>query len=148
MGGNYMAGFINFVTVDNILYGVDTAGVLWDMSTANTLDNATAISWYFITGALSDGTPSSVETINEVWLTFKLPVGSTLQVAYSTADEGATFTDSPTTFVASASTQTVRVKLPSSALPRTNFRRWKIYGTGDCTIYHYEEKGRTRMNMR
>lgn len=141
-------GFINFVTVDNVLYGVDTDGVLWDMSAENVLDGATAISWYFITGALNDATPSSKETINEVWLTFKLPIGSAMQIAYSEDDEGDAFVDSPHVFVAAAKTQTVRVQLPDTALQDANYRRWKLYGAGDCTIYNYEEKGRGRMNSR
>lgn len=139
-------GFIYFVTVDNILYGVDSNGVLWDMSTSNALDGTTPISWYFITGALNGGTPSSRETINEVWLTFNLPIGSTMQIAYSEDDEGTSFIDSPYVFTPSAKTQTARVQLPNTALQDTNYRRWKIYGTGDCTIYNYEEKGRDRMN--
>jgi hypothetical protein len=141
-------GFINFITVDNILYGVDTDGVLWDMSTINPLDGASAISWYYITGALNDGSPSSKQTINEVWMTYSLPIGSTLQIAYAQTDEGTVFTDSPYTFVPSAVTQTTRIQLPNTALQDTNYRRWKIYGTGDCTIFNFEEKGRDRINQR
>jgi hypothetical protein len=141
-------GFVSFVTIDNILYGMDYDGVLWDMSTVATSDSGTAISWYWITGALNDASPSSKEVINEIWLTFKLPVGSTMQIGFSETDEGTSFTDSPYTFVPSASVQTQRVMFPSTSMQNTNCRRWKLYGTGDCTIYHFEEKGRVKSNHR
>jgi hypothetical protein len=71
-----------------------------------------------------------------------------MQVGFSETDEGTSFTDSPYTFVPSANVQTQRVMFPSTSLQNTNYRRWKLYGTGDCTIYHIEEKGRTKINSR
>ena len=81
-------GFVNFVTVGNTLYGVDTAGKLWDMTATATTDGGTAISWYRITKAFNDGMASGLTNVSEVWLKFKLPSGSTAVLAYSTDMEG------------------------------------------------------------
>jgi hypothetical protein len=140
-------GFVNFVTINNILYGVDTAGKLWDMTTDATLDGATAISWYWISKSFSEGSPSSQLTTSDIWLSFKLPIGSTLTLAYSDAVTGTSFTDI-LTYTANASEQVQRAILPVTALQRVNWRRLKLYGTGDCEVYFMEQKGRMAFSRR
>ena len=140
-------GFVNFVTVANVLYGVDTDGKLWDMTSAATTDGGTAISWYWITKAFSEGSPSSKITISEIWLSFKLPVGSTLKLAYSEDVTGTSFTD-VMTFTAGASEQVDRVVIPISAMQRANWRRLKLYGTSDCEVYFMEQIGRQSAKRR
>ena len=140
-------GFIEFETVSNVLYGVDSSNKLWDMTTTATADGATAISWYYISKAFSEGSPSSQVTISELWLAFDLPVGSTLSVAYSSSVDNADFVDLYT-FTASANEQSSRVIIPLSALQNVNWHRLKFYGTGDCTIHYYEKKGRIKQHSR
>lgn len=130
-------GFVSFVTVGNTLYGVDTAGKLWDMTTAATTDGGTAISWYRITKAFNEGMASSLENVSEVWLRFKLPVGSTATLAYSTAMEGTSFTDLYT-FSTSADIQTVQVQLDVDDIYDAEQYRLKLYGTGDFELYQME----------
>ena len=126
------------MTVGNTLYGIDTAGKLWDMSTAATTDGGTAISWYRITKAFNNGMASSLENVSEVWLRFKLPSGSTAKLAYSTAMEGTSFTDFDTVFSTSADIQTVRVQLDVDDIYDAEQYRLKLYGTGDFELYQME----------
>jgi hypothetical protein len=130
-------GFLEFTIVGNTLYGVDTAGKLWDMTTTATTDGGTAISWYRITKAFNEGMASSLENVGEVWLRFKLPVGSTAVLAYSTQEEGTSFTDLYT-FTAAAGMQTVRVQLDVDDIYDAEQYRLKLYGTGDFELHQME----------
>ena len=138
-------GFLEFVIVGNTLYGVDTVGKLWDMSTVATTDGGTAISWYRITKAFNEGMASSLENVGEVWLRFKLPVGSTATLAYSTEEEGTTFTDLYT-FTAAAGMQTERVQLDVDDIYDAEQYRLKLYGTGDFELHQMEIYTRVQMN--
>ena len=57
---------MNFVTISNILYGVDVSGNLWDLSTTATKDDLTDITWYMISKVFNEGTPSSKIIITEL----------------------------------------------------------------------------------
>jgi len=134
-------GFLNFVTVANVLYGVDTSGKLWNMTASATKDGSTDISWYWISKAFSEGSPSDLITLSEIWLSYKLPIGSTMKIAYSTDVTGTSFTDLDT-FTPAASEAVQRVIIPVSTLQRHSWRRLKLYGTNDCEIYFMEQMGR------
>jgi hypothetical protein len=138
-------GFKNFVTVGNTLYGVDTAGKLWDMSATATTDGGTAISWYRITKAFNEGMASGLENVGEVWMRFKLPSGSTATLAYSTDMEGTSFTDLYT-FSTSSSIQTVRVQLDVHDIYDAEQYRLKLYGTGDFELHQMEIYTRVQSN--
>jgi hypothetical protein len=134
-------GFVNFVVVANVLYGVDTAGKLWNMTATAADDGGTAISWYWISKAFSEGSPSDLLTLSEIWLSYKLPTGSTMKIAYSTDVAGTSFTDLYT-FTPDDDEAAQRVIIPIATLQRHRWRRLKIYGTGDCEIYFMEQMGR------
>lgn len=140
-------GYLNFVTIGDVLYGIDVSGNLWDMSTTATQDGSSDISWYWISKAYNEGTPSSRTTISEFWLTYYLPVGSTMKLAYSTDMDGTSFTDLYT-FTPSVNKQSTRIIVPVSSLQNTDWYRLKLYGTGDCTVYFLEKKGRVKYNER
>lgn len=137
--------FLDFVTIGNILYGIDTDGKLWDISTTATTDGGTAISWYRITKAFNEGMASSLENVNEVWVKFKLPVGSTATLAYSTLEEGSTFTDLYE-FDTSADMQTERIQLDVTDIYDAEQYRFEIYGTGDFELHQFEIHTRVQVS--
>jgi hypothetical protein len=132
-------GFINFVTIANILYAIDTSGNIWDLTTTATTDDGTAISWYMISKAFNEGTPSAQTTISEMWVIFDLPTGSTMEVQYSSTIDGNDFVDLYD-FTTSSDEQNQRVILPVTALQNVNWYRLKFSGTGQSTIYMLEKK--------
>lgn len=136
-------GFVDFETVNNVLYGVDVNGKLWDMTTTATDDGGTAISWYYVSKVFNEGMSSSSVTISDVWIAFDLPTGSTMKLAYSASVDSNDFVDLYT-FSTSSSDQEQRVVVPIAILQDVNWYRLKFYGTGDVTIHFYEKKGRMK----
>ena len=136
-------GFVDFETVNNVLYGIDSANKLWDITTTAITDGGTSISWYYTTKAFNDGAPSSNATVSEIWVACDLPEGSTMKVAYSATIDSDDFVDLYT-FTPSASEQEQRIVMPIATLQNVNWYRLKFYGTGDATIHFYEKKGRMK----
>lgn len=136
-------GFVNFVSIANILYGIDTLGNLWDLTTTATTDDGNAISWYVISKCFNEGTPSANATLSEMWLIFDLPIGSTMKVQYSSSHDGDDFTDLYT-FSSDEEKQNQRVLLPVTALQNINWYRLKFSGTGQSSIYALEKKARIK----
>jgi hypothetical protein len=110
-------------------------------------DGGTAISWYWISKAFSEGSPSDMLTLSEIWLAYKLPTGSTMKIAYSTDVTGTSFTDLYT-FTPDDDEAVQRVIIPIATLQRHRWRRLKVYGTSDCEIYFMEQMGRQMIKRR
>lgn len=129
-------GFVNFVTIDNVLYGVDSDGTLWDMVNGDD-DEGTDITWSFITKPFTANGISNKTSLHSMWITCDLPTGSTLTVSYSTTVDNDDFT-SLTSFTADSDEQNTRVLVPVGTLQNIDWYRLKFNGTGQCTIHYID----------
>lgn len=131
------------VGVEKMFFGPSEVLKLLTLNSTSTTDDGTAISWYRISKAFSDDTASGRTSVAEIWLTFDLPVGSTLNIAYSETESENDFVDISHTFTPSnADKQKERIIIPHSILQNVDWFRIKLYGTGPCTIYKMEIKKR------
>jgi len=137
--------FVDFVTIGDTLYGLDTSGQVWnmrDMSATEGLDSATPISWEFITKPFMEGAVGEPKTLSDMWLVADISTGSTsFSVGYNTNvnnNDSTSFT-AITTLSGSSEVQNQRVLLPLNAISRANWYRLRFAGTGKATI-HYLQK--------
>lgn len=127
--------FIQFVSLNEKLYGLDSDGYIWDMVTNNSTgyDSGTIITWSFTTkpikGSENIGTISS---IREIWLDHDGSDDSTLYLGYNTNIGGNTFLNiaSTSSFTTSQYTKIDRKILPLDLLNNLNYIQFKINGTG------------------
>jgi len=130
--------FFDFETIGSTLYGVNTSGSLFDMTTTATSDNGSSIDWYFITKPFTDFVAKESKTISDIWIIYDLPIGSTFTLSYSSTVDGNDFTTLKT-FTASADEQNTRIQIPVNVLQNVTFYRFKFSGSGQCTIYFMEQ---------
>ena len=137
--------FVDFVTIGNTLYGVDNTGQVWnmrDMSVAEGLDSATAISWEFITKPFMEGYVGEPKTVSDLWLVAEVSTGSTsFSVGYNKNinNNNSTSFTSLATLSASSEVQNQRIILPLNAISMTDWYRLRFAGTGKATV-HYLQK--------
>lgn len=141
--------FTDFVTIGNVLYGVDTAGVLWNMrdtSATEGFDSATPIPWSFITKPFNYS-PQDRQTLSEMYLVADMTTSSTgFTVGFSTNinnNDSTTFSQIAS-LTASTNTQNTRIQVPSSDLQNTYAYRLRFAGTGYCTIHNLQENLRVK----
>lgn len=137
--------FIDFVTIGNALYGVDSAGKIWNMrdtSATEGLDSATPISWEFISKPFNENAIAEKKVVDEMYLVADISTGSTsFALGYSTN----VYNNDSTTFTAlksisgSSEVQNDKINLPLSALQEVNWYRIRMAGTGKATC-HYLQK--------
>lgn len=129
--------FVNFVTIANTLYGIDTTGQIWNM-VSGTDDDGTAIEWSYVSKAFTDGAISQKKVVSNLWITVDLPTSSTLEVYTSQSVDNDDFA-LLYTFTANANEQNQRIVLPVTKLQNIDWYRLKFAGTGQCKI-HFVEK--------
>lgn len=134
-------GYVDFTTIGEHLYGIDSNGLLWDVN-SGTDDEGTAIAWERITGVWNYGT-SKRKVISELYMTVDLPVSSTFLIYYSTTVDGDDF-QLLYTAVGNATEQNTRVQIPTNILQNIDWYRLKFTGTGPCTIFSMEEHSRIK----
>ncbi len=137
--------FIDFTTIGNTLYGVDSAGQTWnmrDMTVAEGLDSATPISWEFITKPFTEGRIGEPKTVSDLWLVTDISTGSTsFSVGYNlnvNNNDSTSFT-ALTTMAGSSEVQNQRIILPLNAISKANWYRLRFAGTGKATV-HFLQK--------
>ena len=134
---------IDFVTIGNTLYGVDSAGITWNMRNESSTDDAgTPIPWELISKPFTEQSLEGKKTVSDMYLLADVSTGSTaFSVGYSTNttnNDSTTFT-ALTTISGSSNTQNTRIQVPYNQLQNTNWYRLRIAGTGQATI-HYLQK--------
>ena len=135
-------GFTTFVTISQDLYGITVSGTVKKLQ-QGTIDDATAITWEWVTGVW-DGTPvRQSKVISDIWAVVDLPVGSTLNVSYSTETTGTSFT-SLYDFTATTTVQNTRIQIPTSILQNIPWYRLKLSGVGHCIVHVLEPQIRIK----
>ena len=137
--------FKHFMTMRNVLYGLDSAGQIWDMrDLTGTADSATPIAWEVITKPFRHGNPSEPNTLNELWLVADISTGSTaFTVGYSNNignNDSTTFT-TVKTLSGSSETQNQRMILKPAGVQKQDWYRLRFAGTGKAEIHYLEQKG-------
>jgi hypothetical protein len=142
--------FIDFVTIGNALYGVDTNGQIWNMrdtSATEGLDSATPISWEFITKPFNEKAIAERKTVYEMYLVADVSTGSTsFTIGYSTNVENNDST-SFTTLVSvsgSSNVQNQRIQVPLAQINDVNWYRLRFAGTGQATIHYLQKNMRIK----
>lgn len=135
-------GILNFTSLDEDLYGIDTSGYIWKLN-SGTSDGGTAITWEYTTGVWNATPLRDRKVISDIYAIIDLPVGSTLTVSYSVTVDGNDFV-SIYTATASASEQNTRIKIPTTILQGVTWYRLKFSGTAPCTINYLEPYLRVR----
>lgn len=143
--------FIDFVTIADKLYGLDTAKQLWnmrDLSATAGYDSSIPIPWSFISKPFNDGTIAENKTVSELYIVASLTTSTTsFAVSYSThaTDNNSTsFTDLVSGTTAGTDIRNDKISLPLSALQDVAWYRLKVAGTGDVTLHYLQKNTRIR----
>lgn len=135
-------GILQFFTIAENLYGVDTDGYTWKLNSGAD-DDGTDITWNVDFGVWN-GTPVRPQkVISDIYAVVDLPTGSTLTASYTTDPDASSWT-SFYTFTASDTIQNTRMQIPVSALQGINWYRLRLSGTGACTIHYIEPYSRLK----
>jgi hypothetical protein len=127
--------FIQFVNIDEKLYGLDSSGYIWNMvaNTKTGYDSGTVITWNFTSKPIRSNSNTSLQsTIREMWLDHQGTSTATINLGYTKNISDSTFTDIITNsdFTSSNYTHTDRKIVPFGSLENLSYIQFKIYGTG------------------
>jgi hypothetical protein len=142
--------FVDFVTIGNSVYGLDSTGGIQNMRNTNTgKDNGTAISWEFITKPFITGTGQTAETVWDMSLLYKASTSATINVSYSThaTDNASTSFNAiaaTSDFTLDGTQHTKRLIPTSTSLQNEPFYRLRFDGTGDFTCYRLAQNYRIK----
>lgn len=121
-----------FVRMGNDFYIGDALGRV--LKIGGTTDNGTAINWHWISKPFTASSMSQVIRWIRMWVTIDLPVGSTMQVYLSKSTTGEDW-ETVGSITASSSLQNQPIYVQSSKVMNAKQIRFKIAGTGPCTIH-------------
>ena len=133
-------GYTDFFNIGQYLYGIDTDGVVWKLD-QTTADDSTAISWEHTTGVMDFEPIKNLKHITDIYAIVDLPTASTLKLYYSATVDGSLF-NLIKQFTASEDYQKVRIRIPTTKFQRADWYRFKLTGTGPCTVHYLEIHGR------
>ena len=135
--GNYPRVFVGFK--EDFYYG-DSVGQVHKFG--GTTDAGTAISWQAISKPFGSGSLAQRKQWYNLWLVVDLPVGSTLNAYLSADAEGDSSWTLVKTLTAESSIQAARVIIPVNTVANANWIRYKLSGSGPCTIYEVTRQER------
>jgi hypothetical protein len=133
----HSGNFVDFITIGEKLYGLDSTGKIWDMDNGTT-DAGTAITWYKESGAYVRQSLRFKKSLQELHILFDQPVGSTFTISTSSTVDAADFTLRQT-FTASASEQNIKANIDPFVLGNVDFYRLRLAGTGPVTVHAIEQ---------
>ena len=143
--------FVDFVTIGNVLYGVDSAGQIWNMrntSATEGVDSATPISWSMITKPFNENAVAEQKAVTEMSLVVDRSISSTsFTIGYSTNvenNDSTSFTTIVSDVPASSNIRKTRVQLPLPALQNVDWYRLRIAGTGQATVHSLQKNLRIK----
>ena len=128
--GNYPRIFTNFK--EDFYYG-DSAGQVHKFGGAT--DAGTAVSWHAISKPFGAGNLAQRRQWYNMWFVVDLPVGSTLNTYLSADAEGDSSWKLVKSLTAQSSIQDTRVIIPVNTVANANWIRYKLSGTGPCTVH-------------
>lgn len=109
-----------------------------------TTDNGTAVSWNWVSKPFGNGSLAQKIRWIQMWVVADVPAGSTLNVYLSKSAEGDADWQLAKTVTASGTLSGTRIIVPTSMVADANWIRYKLEGTGSCTI---REVSREEMQM-
>jgi len=139
----HTGSFVDFVAIQDKLYGVDAEGYIWDMENGVS-DQGAAIEWSFITKPYYDGLIAGYKDVKELWCVLELPPGNSLNAYISKSDKDDDFILMHT-FTPSNRTQNVRMIIPISIASNMDWYRFKFEGTGPCKIHSIQRSVRIKV---
>lgn len=142
--GNY----VDFVTIANKLYGIDSTGGVMDMRNESVYaDNGTAITWDMITKAFNKGGVSRSKTLRSMSMIYDCSTDATINVSFSTDVSSTSFTSlaASSDFTRDGNEHNKRLVIPTSSLQAVDWYRLRFNGTGEFTLHYLEEDYRIKM---
>ena len=119
-----------FVTIGNVIYGVDYDGSIKNIRTGNT-DDGTAITWYHISKAFNDNS-LNYKALQDIEMVYQTT--GTLNLDYSTSADSTAFTS----LAVSSDFETDGIKhralILAHAMQDIEWYRLKLHGAGQATI--------------
>jgi len=113
------------------------------------LDSWETVEWYMVTKPFNFDRISGVKTFKNVYVTFSMPEDSTMTLSATEDAEGdvntAEYTDIYT-YTASSTIQNVKASIPLTIGFNSDWVKFKISGTGPCTIHKIEIQARVKPN--
>ena len=110
---------------------------MWDMENG-TDDAGTAIEWYKETGAYTKQSLRQKKDLQNVYVLFDQPSGSTFNISTSTTVDVDDFILRKT-FIASANEQSQKTVLDANLLGYVDWYRLKFSGKGQVTVHAIEQ---------
>lgn len=138
--------FNDFVTMQNALYGLDSAGAINSMRSTNYSDNSTAISWELITKPFNAGSVSQKKTLSDLSLIYSGEATATMNVGYNTSVSSTTFTGLAVTtdFTLDGVEHNKKLLIPTTDLQNVDWFKLQIKGSGKTTIHALETNYRVK----
>lgn len=153
VNGKWMAetgSFKDFVTIQNVVYGLDSTGGVLNMKN-NTADddNGTAISFDFITKPFIVGSGNTAQTLWDMSLLYNGSSGATLNISYSTSsrdDNSSSFNSLATSsdFTFDSKDHVTRIIVPNTNIQNEAFYRLRFNGVGAITFNRLEKNYRVK----
>lgn len=128
--------FVDFMESEGILYGLASDGNIKNMIDDSSTDETVA--WYAISKPYYHDSLRQKKSYNEICMIVDLAANSELTLSVSKDAEGSNFTDIKT-FTSSSDIQNMeKINIPLTYANNANWVRWKLSGTGPCTVHKIE----------
>lgn len=136
----------DFITIQNALYGVNSAGTINNIRSTNYNDNSTAISWELITKPFNAGSVSQKKTLSDISLIYNGEASATMNVGYNTSVSSTNFTSlaTSTDFTMDGTEQNQKLLIPTTDLQNVDWFKLQIKGSGKTTIHSLETNYRVK----
>jgi hypothetical protein len=133
---------VQFVRFGSVLYGLTSDGQIKKM---NDPAGTESVSWYAVMKPTSFDRISGAKTFKNAYVVFSMPSGSKMSLAVSESAEGGTYT-TLYNYTASNEVQNVKAMIPLKVGFSANWLKFKLSGTGPCTIHKIEIQARVKPN--
>jgi len=139
--------FVDFVTIQNTLYGIDSTGGVMNMrDTSAEDDNGTPITWSLVTKPFSDDTVSQKKSLRDISVVYKASASATVNASFTTNVNSAVFTSLAvsTDFNLTDAESNTKLVIPSTELQNIDWVSHKFNGTGQFSLYKLERNYRVK----
>ena len=140
--------YVDFVTIANKLYGLDSTGGVTDMRNEGVYtDNGTPIAWDMITKPFHKGGVSRSKTLRSMSVIYECSTDASINVSYSTDVSSTAFVmlAASSDFQRTGVEHNKRITIPTSSLQAVDWYRLRFNGEGKFILHYLEEDYRIKM---
>lgn len=148
----HSGNFIDFIKVQDDLYGLTSTGGICNMETTgiNDFPSTAPVSWHMVTKPFWDNSVEFRKTLHSMWLVYAVASGGDIALSFSTNVEDSTYTllasstQAVPSFTADSTQHSNRVLVPLTALQNVPWYRLKVSGNGQGHIYYMQRNVRIK----